>query len=213
MKSMKKGYLQRKTKENGQASWVLGLFLTLFLAILLCMQLQVALYRESAMYMEDALALSNLASAVIDIEEYGITQKVLITDPEQAYERYCHALRENLGLDSNFTAQNRKLISGQVQIQNYTIYNVAAGVVEVWQRDREGRVSVWSGNVGNVQAPNGQMIEETGVYSEITYPVEGFLGTQVMAHKGKLVDVVRNDSKENENEITEDTVTGNEEKY
>ena len=31
------------------------------------MQLQVALYRESAMYMEDALALSNLASAVIDI--------------------------------------------------------------------------------------------------------------------------------------------------
>jgi hypothetical protein len=38
------------------------------------MQLQVALYRESAMYMEDALALSNLASAVIDIEEYGITR-------------------------------------------------------------------------------------------------------------------------------------------
>ena len=96
MKFMKKEYLQRKTRERGQASWVLGLFLILFLAILLCMQLQVALYRESAMYMEDALALSNLASAVINIEEYGITQKVLITDPEQAYERYCHALRENL---------------------------------------------------------------------------------------------------------------------
>ena len=71
MKFMKKEYLQRKTRERGQASWVLGLFLILFLAILLCMQLQVALYRESAMYMEDALALSNLASAVIDIEEYG----------------------------------------------------------------------------------------------------------------------------------------------
>lgn len=106
MKFMKKEYLQRKTRERGQASWVLGLFLILFLAILLCMQLQVALYRESAMYMEDALALSNLASAVIDIEEYGITQKVLITDPEQAYERYCHALRENLGLDNHFMAQN-----------------------------------------------------------------------------------------------------------
>ena len=77
MKFMKKEYLQRKTREQGQVSWVLGLFLILFLAILLCMQLQVALYRESAMYMEDALALSNLASAVIDIEEYGITQKVL----------------------------------------------------------------------------------------------------------------------------------------
>ena len=110
MKFMKKEYLQRKTRERGQASWVLGLFLILFLAILLCMQLQVALYRESAMYMEDALALSNLASAVIDIEEYGITQKVLITDPEQAYERYCHALRENLGLDNHFMAQNRRMI-------------------------------------------------------------------------------------------------------
>ncbi len=163
MKFMKKEYLQRKTRERGQASWVLGLFLILFLAILLCMQLQVALYRESAMYMEDALALSNLASAVIDIEEYGITQKVLITD-----------------------------------------------LVEIWQRDRDGTVSVWSGNVGNVHAPNGQLIEETGVYSEIAYPVEGFLGTRVMAHKGKLVDVIRNDNREKKNEITENKVTGNE---
>ena len=85
--------------ERGQVSWVFGLFLLLFLSILLCMQLQIALYRESAMYMEDALALSGLASAVIDVEEYGITQKVRITDPEEAYERYCHALKENLGLD------------------------------------------------------------------------------------------------------------------
>lgn len=210
MKFMKKEYLQRKTRERGQASWVLGLFLILFLAILLCMQLQVALYRESAMYMEDALALSNLASAVIDIEEYGITQKVLITDPEQAYERYCHALRENLGLDNHFMAQNRRMISGQVEIQNYTIYNVTSDLVEIWQRDRDGTVSVWSGNVGNVHAPNGQLIEETGVYSEIAYPVEGFLGTHVMAHKGKLVDVIRNDNREKENEITENKATGNE---
>ena len=195
MKFMKKEYLQRKTREQGQVSWVLGLFLILFLAILLCMQLQVALYRESAMYMEDALALSNLASAVIDIEEYGITQKVLITDPEQAYERYCHALRENLGLDNHFMAQNRRMISGQVEIQNYTIYNVTFDLVEIWQRDRDGTVSIWS---------------ETGVYSEIAYPVEGFLGTRVMAHKGKLVDVIRNDNREKENEITENKVTGNE---
>ena len=124
MKFMKKEYLQRKTRERGQASWVLGLFLILFLAILLCMQLQVALYRESAMYMEDALALSNLASAVIDIEEYGITQKVLITDPEQAYERYCHALRENLGLDTHFMAQNRLDIEHWVLAGRSTLHSL-----------------------------------------------------------------------------------------
>lgn len=113
--------------ERGQVSWVFGLFLLLFLSILLCMQLQIALYRESAMYMEDALALSGLASAVIDVEEYGITQKVRITDPEEAYERYCHALKENLGLDDMFYAGNRKLISGQVTVQQYILYNVAGG--------------------------------------------------------------------------------------
>ncbi len=53
--------------ESGQVSWVLGLFLILFLAILLYMQLQLAMYKASARYLEDALALSNLASAVIDI--------------------------------------------------------------------------------------------------------------------------------------------------
>ena len=49
--------------ESGQVSWVLGLFLILFLAILLYMQLQLAMYKASARYLEDALALSNLASA------------------------------------------------------------------------------------------------------------------------------------------------------
>ena len=84
MKYTRREYLRQKIKtkmwdtERGQVSWVFGLFLLLFLSILLCMQLQIALYRESAMYMEDALALSGLASAVIDVEEYGITQKVRI---------------------------------------------------------------------------------------------------------------------------------------
>ena len=31
-----------------------------------------------------------------------------------------------------------------------------------------------------------------------------------MAHKGKLVDVISNDNREKENEITENKVTGNE---
>ena len=82
--------------------------------------------------------------------------------------------------------------------------NVTSDLVEIWQRDRDGTVSVWSGNVGNVHAPNGQLIEETGVYSEITYPVEGFLGITVTAEKSKLVDVVSEYMGEETNEKTED---------
>lgn len=208
----KNGYQRPKTEktrivgsgEEGQASWVLGLFWILFLAILLCMQLQVALYRASSMYLEDALALSNLASAVIDIREYGRTHRVLIPDPEQAYDRYCSAVKENLGLDDNYEAANHKLISGQVQIQKYIIYNVRGQKVSVWERNGGGQIQEWQGSLGEVRTPAGQLIEATGVYSEITYPVEGFLGVTVTAEKSKLVDVVSERNGEEIYEKTED---------
>lgn len=210
MKFWKNGYLRPKTEkkkigmaaEKGQVSWTLGLFWILFLAILLCMQLQVTLYRASSMYLEDALALSNLASAVIDIREYGRTHRVLIPDPEQAYDRYCSAVKENLGLDDNYEAANHKLISGQVQIQKYIIYNVRGQKVSVWERNSGGQIQEWQGSLGEVRTPAGQLIEATGVYSEITYPVEGFLGVTVTAEKSKLVDVV---SERNGEEIYEET--------
>ena len=190
--------------ESGQVSWVLGLFLILFLAILLYMQLQLAMYKASARYLEDALALSNLASAVIDIREYGSTHKVHITDQEQAYAGYCSAVRENLGLNENYEAVGHKLISGKVEIRNYIIYNVTGTKVQVWERNGDGRILEWEGTLGEVRTPGGQTIENTGVYSEITYPVEGFLGITVTAEKSKLVDVVSEYMGEETNEKTED---------
>lgn len=206
MKSMKREYLLRKIKygerlmssEEGRVSWILGLFWLTFLGILLCMQLQMSLYRASSMYMEDALALSNLASAVIDIQEYGITQRICITDPEQAYGRFCYALKKNLGLNDAFEAYNQKLIFGQVRILNYTIYNVIGDNVDVWQKDELGQVREWQGKLGDVRTPGGQLIETTGVYSEITYPIEGFWGIRVVAQKGKFIDVIREGQDKNE---------------
>ena len=160
MKYRKREYLplkirdrkNRKIAEQGQTSWVLGLFLILFLAIVLTMQLQLALYSASARYLEDALALSNLASAVIDVQEYGRTHRVLITDPWQAYDRYCAAVKENLGLNDDYEAANHKLISGQVEILNYTIYNVAGtsllfpGVGKKWRWADTGMAGkTWGG--------------------------------------------------------------------
>lgn len=212
MKYRKREYLPPKTEkrqaagkaESGQVSWVLGLFLILFLTILLCMQLQLALYRASARYLEDALALSNLASAVIDIREYGSTHKVLITDQEQAYARYCSAVCENLGLDEKYEAVGHKLISGRVEIQNYIIYNVTGTKVQVWERSGDGQTREWQGELGEVRTPQGQVIEATGVYSQITYPVEGMLGITVTAEKSNLVDVVGEKNGEETNEKKED---------
>lgn len=76
--------------------------------------------------------------------------------------------------------------------------------MQVWERNGDGRILEWEGTLGEVRTPGGQTIENTGVYSEITYPVEGFLGITVTAEKSKLVDVVSEYMGEETNEKTED---------
>ena len=185
----RKGFLPLKT-ESGEAEWAAGLFALLFLGILLCATLQTDLYRSSSDYLEDALALSNLASAVVDVREYGISHRLLIEDPRNAYEIYREAVKGNLNLDENWRCPGVRLISGPVRIVNYTVYNVDVNDVTVSSFDGNGVMRQWQEPLGSAAAPNGVPIESTGVYSEITYFVEGFLGTMVEAHKGKLVDVV-----------------------
>ena len=62
MNLKKKRFLLRST-ESGQIGWTAGLFFLLFLGVLLCAFLQMEVFRSSSHYLEDALALSNLASA------------------------------------------------------------------------------------------------------------------------------------------------------
>lgn len=183
--------VKRKSPQNaGQIEWVVGLFLLLFWGVILVTLLQVRSYRATSLYLEDALAASNLASAVIDVEEYGISHTILIGDPQKAYGLYCNAVRGNLNLNEQWEGGNRQLISGKVRVENYVVYNVKDNMVEVHSIDDLGQWSNWQGSLGAVKAPNDIVIETTSVYSEISFPVEGILGTNVYAHKGKLVDVV-----------------------
>lgn len=177
-------------KDSGQAEWVTGLFCVLMLGILLCTQLQISSWRMTGMYMEDALAASNLASALIDLEEYSKSNKMLIPDSEEAYEIYLDAIRDNLQLDEQWECENKALISGPVEIADYIVYNVDGDRVYADRVGSNGTIiETWSGETGNLTAPNGVVIEHTGIYSEIQFPVQGFLGVTVSAHKGKLVDV------------------------
>lgn len=168
----------------------MGLFWVLFLGIVLCVQLQVRTYRSASLYLEDALAASNLASAVIDLQEYGRTHTIRIADVQAAYELYRNAVHGNLQLNEQWEGNNKSLISGTVTVENYTIYNVKGEKVIVYSVDKTGQVQSWEGVLGLVQAPTGRFVESTSVYSEISFPVEGIFGISVTAHKGKLVDVV-----------------------
>jgi hypothetical protein len=64
--------------------------------------------------------------------------------------------------------------------------------VETIKIDNMGNETYESVSLGNAFAPNGVKIETTGVYSEISFPVDGFFGVSVNARKGKLVDVAQN---------------------
>lgn len=169
---------------------LVGLFFLLFLTILLCAELQLSVYQASGLYLEDALAASNLASAVIDVEEYGISHTVRIANPSEAYYQYLEALKENLHLNDSMEGDELSLISGPVTVVKYIIYNVEEERITVHHVLENGRVWTEQGVKGSITAPNGILIENTGVYSEISFPVKGFLGVTVTAHKGKLVDIV-----------------------
>lgn len=177
-------------KRAGNIEWAVGLFFLLFLVILVCAEIQISAFQATSLYLEDALAASNLASAVIDIGEYGISHTVRISNPLEAYEQYVRAVKENLQLDENWECSNRKLILGQVAVEKYIVYNVEGNVVSISQVANDGRVFSEQGVLGSVSTPDGTLIEQTGIYSEISFPVEVFWGSVVQAHKGKLVDIV-----------------------
>lgn len=197
MNLQKKEYLQQsidrvvKGKEKGQISWATGLFLTLFLGIFLCAVSQLERYRAASLYLEDALAASNLASAVIDVEEYGVSHTILLTDPVEAYGRYLQAVKGNLNLNSEWRGNAGSLVQGPVRIVSYIVYNVKNGIVTIYRFDENGNLSQWQESLGNAESPNHVPIVSTSVYSELSFEVEGIFDIKVEAHKGNLVDITR----------------------
>lgn len=184
----KAGCLLQSTEE-GQIGWAYGLWLLLLLGVFLCASVQMQAFQSSSQYMEDALALSNLAAIVIDVEEYGTTHIILIDDADLAWARYQNALRGNLGLSEDWECPNKELISGPVQIENFTVYNVREDSVEITTYQLGGSPARYERPVGTVCAPNGKEIVSSGVYSEISYPARGMFGMEIRAYKGKLADI------------------------
>lgn len=191
--NLKKSGCPLQSTESGQIQWVTGLWFLLFLGILLCAALQMDIYRSSSQYLEDALAASNLAAAVVDVEEYGISNQIRIDDPKKAYQRYLSAVKGNLNLNDDWECSNKSIAAGPIRIVNFTVYNVGENEVEIYHFDETGAMTFRRGNRGYVTAPDGAAVEATGIYSEISYLTKGLFGLEVEAHKGKLADIVKND--------------------
>lgn len=165
----------------------------LFFIILVMVCMQLSLFRDTSTYVEDSLAASNLASAVIDIQEYGRTHNIIIAEPYHAYEIYQKALKDNLVLNDNWECPGKAAITGRIEILSYIIYNITGNKVDIYSygKDGTGHSTILNG-LGTVKAPNGQTIQSTSVYSKVAFPVDGIMGVHVDAKKDKLVDVVDN---------------------
>lgn len=176
-----------KKKRKGEIGIVVPMFFITFMVIMIAYLLQLTGYGAIRTMTEDALAMSNLASAVIDIETYGKTHDILIADPEQSFETYQRALQANMKLDAQWTGQGTQY--GKVEILDYIVYNVSGSDVEIFRFGQSPENRFVAGGLGSVEAPNGQRIEKTGIYSRVTFPVNGLFGIVTTAVKDKLVDV------------------------
>lgn len=182
-----------RTKVRGQISTSIVMFF--FLGVLICVwfQIRVGEYQVIGATVEDALAMSNLASAVIDVGVYGKTHEIKIVE-EEAFPRFEEALRGNLNLDEDREYRGKLELVGKVEIAAYQIYQVSGSNVECLGFDEEGRlVSRTLGALGSIYTPDGILVESATIYSKVNFEVKGWGDGIICGTKEKSVDIVRMD--------------------
>ncbi len=179
-------------RSEGKVEIILGMYFLFLLIVILTVEMQMYIFRTTSFLLEDALAASNLASAVIDVREYGLSHTLRIASPDDAYALYRMALKENLRLNDQWEHADHSLVSGPVTVQQYIVYNVEGRDVEIFTYNHNGRISTRreAGGAGRVRTPDGTLVSYTSVYSRIRFPVEGAFGVTVYADKEKTVDIV-----------------------
>ena len=192
----KNGCLQQKIKKSGKIDYFVGLFMVFMVSVVMLVCQQISCFMIAGAYVEDAIAASNLAAALIDVEVYGRDRAIRIFDPQGAYELYKEALYVNLQLDEDGRSFQRQLLEGPVLIEDYRIYNVVGDLVEIYiLGENDTMQSGGYGRKEDVVTPDGTRVETTTVYSRVQFGVPGFGENSISAKKEKSVDV-----KENEDE-------------
>lgn len=165
-----------------------------FMLIMYSVRLRIV--NEAIIRVEDGLAASCLAALHVDMEQYTESyfleyKKLVIDDYEGAYEIFESSLKTNLGLqDQFFNPYNN------VMVDSFIVYNVLKESSETsgwyvisYEFDETGFVNSSVGAFGSVYAPNGMLVDETGVYAKIQFQVEGWGGQEINGSKQLLTGV------------------------
>lgn len=171
---------------------MVSMFFFLMVLLVALFQFKVYAYMVAGAYVEDALAASNLASALIDVEEYGRNHNVRIGDTRNAFRVYRDALYYNLALDEEGYSAREELLAGRVELLEYIVYNVSGQQVQITVYDGEGNcLRQEESQPGNVRTPDGVLVEHTTIYSRVGFQVSGLMGRSIDVEKEKSVDIVR----------------------
>ena len=160
--------------------------------VLLVVLFQVKLlqYRTISAYVEDSLVAAELASAVVDIEEYGRTHRILVESPAAAFEKFKAALCYNLGLNEALESLGEEGLVGKVEILTYQIFNVNGDLVNVYFFGEDGALlRTESMALAQAYLPDGNRVETTSVYSKVGFFVVGLGGNRIYGTKEKTVDI------------------------
>ena len=187
---------QLRIKGSGKIELFIGLLAVFIVSMVMFVCLKVSHFMIAGAYVEDALAASNLASALIDIEEYGKSYTLRIFDPQSAYKIYKEALAVNLALNEKGRSSQTELLEGQIKILSYMVYNVEGNRIDIFSLSESGTMQLLSSEeVGTIHTPDGILVETTTIYSKISFGVKGLGKQYIYAEKEKSVDVKRNQEK------------------
>ena len=182
---------------GGQVDVVVAMFFFLMVLMVAVYQFKSFTYMVSGAYVEDALAAADLASALIDVEEYGRTHNILIADTQRAFGIYRDALYYNLALDEAGYSSRTELLAGRVQLKEYIVYNVLGQEIQITGYDGQGNcLRRDNAALGTIRTPDGVLVEHTTIYSRVGFQVMGLQGSIIEAEKEKSVDIARYESGE-----------------
>lgn len=182
-------------KRKGQIGICVGMFWCMIVLVVVLFQIKLLQYQAAGTFVEDSLAASNLASAVIDVREYGRTHNILVESPENAFGRYKEALIYNLELDENLYSSNQEVLYGKVDILSYQVFNVLGDKVYRYRFEESGRLlDVEETEVASTYLPDGNKVETTSVYSKVGLYVTVPGGGTIYATKENSVDIKRRES-------------------
>lgn len=161
-------------KQEGVIEVFVGMFIISITLIMISANSNLKSIKSINNFVSNGLISSNLASDIIDLDEFGKSRTIKISDPNKSFSLFEKTLRENLKLDDK---NENKLIDNNINIDNFTIYNVKGNDIEVIQMKPIYSKYIVSGGVNKTYSPDGVLISSTSVYSKVSYKVKNMIGT------------------------------------